>query len=363
MAPPASKSAAVVMRRRASIAAASAASAATAASAAAARGGGGGGGGGDNGNGGGGGENDNNDDEEGVLLPAGAAGEAPSFLFRHFFHSDARLSKLFSHEDAFHVHKTLGALAICSFAYRYAVVFPREGTLGFEGSRLDWATMLVHLLLALSASFFRVPAKRLPSKPLMIYEEYRQHAMVFSLRTFSTFSLAVLFPRAPDYAAPLLTLAHHLVVDRITALHGNGSTAVRVNSARLPTSTFYKRVALLYSFYQFLAIGAMIVPSARRADMAYNAIIAITSSAFLMTLYKKRIIRGRTHLVVYSACLALSAFHFARVLGAAQVGLIVATFALRVGLPSAWSSKYALWALYCVATHFMRGAAGLAAAS
>ena len=151
---------------------------------------------------------------------------------------------------------------------------------------------------------------------------------------------------------------HHLVVDRITAVHGNGSTAVRVNSERLHISAFYKRVGLLYSFYQFLAIGAMIVPTARPADMAYNAIIAIASSAFMMTLYKKRIVRGRTHMAIYSYCLLLSAYHFVRVLGAAQVGLIAATFALRVNLPKQYSSKYVLWALYCVASYALRERGG-----
>ena len=43
------------------------------------------------------------------------------------------------------------------------------------------------------------------------------------------------------------------LIDRITRIWGSGSTAVRANSERLKTSSFYKKVALLYSFYQFLA--------------------------------------------------------------------------------------------------------------
>jgi len=44
-----------------------------------------------------------------------------------------------------------------------------------------------------------------------VYEEYRQHAMVFTLRTFSTFALAVLWPGLPAWAPPLLTAEHQLV--------------------------------------------------------------------------------------------------------------------------------------------------------
>lgn len=196
-----------------------------------------------------------------------------------------------------------------------------------------------------------------------VYEEYRQHAMVFTLRTFSTFALAALWPLAPFYAAPLVTMAHHLVVDRITAVHGNGSTAVRANSDHLDISPFYKRVAKAYSFYQFLALGSMLVPSRRAADLAFNAVIAIQSSAFMMTLYKKRVVRGRMHMAVYSFCLVLSAFHFVRVIGAAQTALIAATFALRVSLPPALSSKYLLWLAYVLASHYGRGAGWLPATS
>ena len=56
----------------------------------------------------------------------------------------------------------------------------------------------------------------------------------------------------------------------------------------------------MYSYYQFLAVASHILPNARLADLAYNAIIAIASSAFMMTLYRKRIIRGMSHMVMVS---------------------------------------------------------------
>ena len=213
--------------------------------------------------------------------------------------------------------------------------------------------MAVHTLLAFSSIIFRVPSKRLEAKPMVIYEEYRQHAMVFTARSTLVFALATLYPRAPVYAAPLAILACHLLVDRITRLHGSGTTAVRANSARLETSSFYKKVGLLYSFYQFLAIGSILLPGARQADMAYNCIIAIQSSAFMMTLYRKRIVRGRTHMVVYSFCLLLSAFHFVRVIGFALTAMVVGTFLGRINLPRSWgnSTKYALWTAYLLAIH------------
>ena len=42
-----------------------------------------------------------------------------------------------------------------------------------------------------------------------------------------------------------------------------------------------------------MLIGSLVENNARAADLGYNGIIAIQSSAFLMTLYRKRIIRGQ----------------------------------------------------------------------
>ena len=79
--------------------------------------------------------------------------------FRTFVHRDAKITKLATNEDPHHIHKTLGAIALASFAYRYGWVYPAKGTLGFDGPTapahnqfVDWATMLVHTALAFSAS-------------------------------------------------------------------------------------------------------------------------------------------------------------------------------------------------------------------
>jgi hypothetical protein len=226
----------------------------------------------------------------------------------------------------------------------------RKETLVLMALFFDWMTMLVHLMLAFSSILFRVPKKRIDTKPMVIYEEYRQHAMVFTLRCFSVFAAAILWhDNRPAYVVPLVVFAHHLKADQITAVHGSGNTAVRAASAKLKSTSIYKKVALFYSFYQFLAIASHICPNERLADLAYNAIIAIQSSAFMMTLYRKRIIRGRTHMLVYSGCLILSGFHIFRCIGLSKTLLVAMTFAARINLPRAYSNKYVLWALFLLA--------------
>ena len=53
------------------------------------------------------------------------------------------------------------------------------------------------------------------------------------------------------------------------------------------TAKFYKHVGKFYSFYQFLAIGSHIfAQEPYLADVVFDAIIAIQSSAFMMTLVR-----------------------------------------------------------------------------
>jgi len=285
---------------------------------------------------------------------ASSSTDDTSFVYKHFLMKEANFKKLATREDPQHIHKTLGILSVCSFIYRYGYVYNTQGNLGFDGMgqdkkmvMLDWATMIVHTTLALSSILFRVPGFRIPDKPMVIYEEYRQHAMVFTTRCFAVFVVAYLFPDAPCYVPPIVVMTHHLMADRITSIWGRpGNTAVRATSDSMKISEFYKGVSQLYSFYQFLAIGSHIVPNARLGDMAYNAIIAIQSSAFMMTLYRKRIIRGKMHMVMYASCLVLSAFHIIRILGLPLTGSIAVAFLVRTNIPRNLSSKYAIWLFF-----------------
>ena len=81
---------------------------------------------------------------------------------------------------------------------------------------------------------------------MLIYEEYRQHAVVFTARCFSVFAAYILWPISDQlYVVPLVVMVHHLIADWITSKHGNGSTAVRATSDKataVAMSKFYKHV-------------------------------------------------------------------------------------------------------------------------
>ena len=102
-----------------------------------------------------------------------------------------------------------------------------------------------------------------------------------------------------------------------------------------------KSVLRFYAFYQFTALASHLTPNARLADLGYNTFIAIQSSAFLMTLYRKGVITEVTHALVYTACLIISMFHIFRNCGDAMfIAKLAGAYILRTDFRL---NKYVLW--------------------
>ena len=260
------------------------------------------------------------------------------------------MGRLFTSEDRFHVHKTLGALSVLSFVYRYMWVWPRTGALGLGSyDALSKCTMLVHVSLSLSSLMFRVPLKRIHRRPTMIWEEYRMHAVVFTLRC-----LVVYVPQAYLYRVVCVCLVH-LLADYVTAVFGcPGVTTVRGDVSRPPKMPVVHRMTVVYGMYQFLAMGSHLAPGTLGADLGYNALIGIQSSAFCMTLHRKGFITWRTHALVYSLCIGVSSlFIILRVPRIIVPVLLAYACRTRFG-----ASKYVVWLVYVLILTFYAHALG-----
>lgn len=197
---------------------------------------------------------------------------------------------------------------------------------------------------------------------MIIWEEYRLHAIVFSLRCLSVFLYGYFLPPTGSiysyFFLPIMVLSHHLVVDEITRRYGSdGSTTVRVDNSSTPFSRFVLR---FYSFYQFVALAAMLVPFPGMNLMAcgYNALVAIQSSAFLMTLYRKGLIAYYTHAFWYSICLIFSASNYLLLVPSASFFLfaVFCAYILRVVFRL---NKYFIWTLFSICCNplFLRAVA------
>jgi cytochrome b involved in lipid metabolism len=253
--------------------------------------------------------------------------------------------KLFTKEDEYLVHKFFGFLALLSYAYRHLYVLPTTGSLGFHGNWFDNLTLIVHFMLTFTSLIFHVLERRIVEKPLIIYEEYRLHAILFTGRAvlvsifgmyINHFVQDVMTQRV---LLPVIILTIHLVVDYVTSRYGTkGVTAVRVtNDGEL------KALKLFYSYYQFAALGSHLIVNNHLCDLGFNTLIAIQSSAFLMTLRRKSLIRWQWHAVWYSFALALSYYYMWLANGSTFFVYVGLAFALRTQFNA---NKYALWLGY-----------------
>lgn len=187
--------------------------------------------------------------------------------------------KLFTNEDKYFVHKTFGFLSLLSFIYRYFYVWPVHGNLGMNGTAVDFATLLLHMLLTGSSLIFHVLERRLTRNPLIIYEEYRLHAIIFTMRT-TGIALIGFIPLTIMSKLQLQLLLVgwmvfcHFTVDEITRRYGTpGVTAVRNGK-----DNELRSMKLFFSYYQFLMIGGQLLWNDKISDLGYNALIAIQSS-------------------------------------------------------------------------------------
>lgn len=267
--------------------------------------------------------------------------------------------KLFTKEDPQQIHKILGFASLVSFAYRYFVVFPKQGDLGFDGSIFDWFTMFLHLALSCSSIIFHVLTRRILSKPMIIWHEYRLHAMSFTARCVCVFLCGYFRPFAGTDLETIVTtcsvLIWHLLADEISNRHGvHEQTTVRMDNK----STFLTKLVLrFYAFYQFAAVASHLSPNHRVMDMGFNTLIAIQSSAFLMTLFRKGLIAYYTHGLFYTFALVLSigvmTASFSKTAPFACYNLFVKTFVVygaRVFFPYTprWMTKYHFWVLFAI---------------
>ena len=123
------------------------------------------------------------------------------------------VKKLFTEEDKYNTHKILGLLALTSYIYRYCYVLPTTGKLGMGHDYLTYFTLALHMLLSCSSFIFHVLKYRIVENPLIIYEEYRLHAIVFTFRGV----FVALFGLFVDFIPEKLQLV--FLISGITIVH------------------------------------------------------------------------------------------------------------------------------------------------
>jgi hypothetical protein len=219
--------------------------------------------------------------------------------------------RLITAEDAFHIHKTLGLLVVLSTIFRLVLLLQGtvtswraggsddddDGDMGFR-SHPQWTipTVLVHLLLNLSAFRFALPVRRITTG-YRIWPEYRLHSLVFLLRSIAAILLfwseqqqpggepAWRWPPITHLFLVLLTMA---LADLASASVVEKSGFARNLDALVITRYFFSLAQLGATAYVLL--GYYTYGSSRSA-LHFVMIMIIQFNAFFMTLQRKNLVR------------------------------------------------------------------------
>jgi len=148
-------------------------------------------------------------------------------------------------------------------------------------------------------------------------------------------------------AVYVMVMAFRLVVDEITRVYGPGDptqTTVRGLHGARDKNAIPRPVTLAYAFYQICATAAALIPrNPRYMDLGFNALIAVQSSAFLMTLFRKGLIRWYSHALWYSVAIVMGWVVLYHQLPLYMWVKFAVCFHLRCNLSM---GKYKMWALY-----------------
>eukprot|EP00485_Elphidium_margaritaceum_P011168 CAMPEP_0202704654 /NCGR_PEP_ID=MMETSP1385-20130828/17308_1 /ASSEMBLY_ACC=CAM_ASM_000861 /TAXON_ID=933848 /ORGANISM="Elphidium margaritaceum" /LENGTH=323 /DNA_ID=CAMNT_0049362735 /DNA_START=48 /DNA_END=1019 /DNA_ORIENTATION=- len=263
--------------------------------------------------------------------------------------------RLNSKRDKLKLHKSLGISCGLHFIFRY-IVFARNSSYGFDAQ--SWLTVALlftwHMSLSVSSLIFHVPAKRPASYVMMIWEEYRQHAIVFTLRSYVLALLSLFFSSEthPDdiglYAIKFASvLGCHYLADVVTKIHGSrGMTSVRGtlkghSLKEIGKAEYYSKI--FFSWAQIVGASGLMarhLTPAAGIDGAFAGMMLIQFSAFFFTLQKSGIISPFGWNVLYGVVIVamLHVFFVHIELFFLVAGTVVAYFRTVHGV-----NKFVLW--------------------
>ena len=283
-------------------------------------------------------------------------------------YNKTKISKLITHEDKFHIHKTMGVISLLNYFYLLFDCFYSGATTdmtlrsvdgGFIG--LTW----VHSILSLSALQFLIPRTRTGILP-MIWQEFRAHSIVFAVRSFIIINvLYFLFHYSDDgddiarTQSPTAIAVRLAIVLLAMKLADVSTEYLRENKKETTTATmpywsdcpaaFQSAIKYFYTHSQFMATVVCLF-----ATIPYVLAVAfpIQIASFLMTLVRKNIISafwyhmfyGGSLLIVYLINAADPALYPVIILG-------IALICIRVHLKL---NKYALWTLVALIGGFAK---------
>ena len=231
------------------------------------------------------------------------------------------MAYLFTNHDKYHIHKTLGFLAVANFILRfyYAIVYGTSFP-PFETKVFSCSSVLIHALLPIASLSIPLPEKRNFTSP-MIWKEFRLHSILFSCRhsiltiitllelwptqleIFKNYKLYALFSESIlKYIAIISCIK---IASIITAKYGDTEKRT-TNAMPYPehvTEYETEKIKYEYAKKQFGATIMAVFSGELSASLNFAPLYAIQSAPFMMTLVRKGKCNSTHYHMVYSLTL------------------------------------------------------------
>ena len=231
------------------------------------------------------------------------------------------MAHLFTNHDKYHIHKTLGFLAVANFILRfyYAIIYGTSFP-PFETKVFSCSSVLIHALLPIASLSIPLPEKRNFTSP-MIWKEFRLHSILFSCRhsiltiitllelwptqleIFKNYKLYALFSESIlKYIAIISCIK---IASIITAKYGDTEKRT-TNAMPYPenvTEYEIQKIKYEYAKKQFGATIMAVFSGELSASLNFAPLYAIQSAPFMMTLVRKGKCNSAHYHMVYSLTL------------------------------------------------------------
>ena len=274
------------------------------------------------------------------------------------------LRRLFTREDPYGVHKSLGLFVLVHFAFYFGWLATVQGR---EFRDLDmWqddprgiAAVAAHGVLSASSFIFNVPRERVEGAP-MIWQEFRAHNAAFAMRSVCVYAIwwmnrhggGILGKAQARLAAVSVVIGTIVVADAITerlrSLDDQTTTRTMPYWSGVSPST----VKAIKQFYMWSQIGATLtVMVSESPAVIFVPLFGIQLSSFLMTLVRKGLIESWHWHLFYGFSLAMGFLPFSRWPKDWVKGLL-GTSILHFARLYVFESKYVMWigvgTFYCM---------------
>ncbi|KAL7540247.1 hypothetical protein ACHAXR_009970 [Thalassiosira sp. AJA248-18] len=227
------------------------------------------------------------------------------------------VKKLFTKEDPWGLHKSLGLFSLGHFAYRFfLLIFDDDQSAGFGGTASNGSAsngsvcmapvlcLVPHALLSLSSLRFHLEKERVVGKP-MIWQEFRAHNIIFGMRSIICSTMAWLsiyndhqstWRNTAVYTSCFSVIASCWAADwatqilRHNPLESTTATMPYWEGCNSKTQYIFKYI---YAFAQFAATMTCMLVSNPAWPLA--VLLPIQGASFLMTLVRKGIISAYSY--------------------------------------------------------------------